>query len=195
MTVPHHEVEFTCTSTYSFIRVSLTKARRNMVNDERLSGDALCRGNMPEMFPTINGRNLNKKRTVIPDDFSDKNIIAIIAFQRWHQDLVDESIECLEKLNMNETHHVIEVPVLQQFSKLRQMRLDGVMRAAIVDYRIRQRTITAYLDKQVFRNSLNIPSEDTTYWFLIDHVTKNILLRGTGVITSEEVNQIKLASE
>ena len=96
---------------------------------------------------------------------------------------------------MNETHHVIEVPVLQQFSKLRQMRLDGVMRAAIVDYRIRQRTITAYLDKQVFRNSLNIPSEDTTYWFLIDHVTKNILLRGTGVITSEEVNQIKLASE
>ena len=147
------------------------------------------------MFPTINGRNLNKKRTVIPDDFSDKNIIAIIAFQRWHQDLVDESIERLEKLNMNETHHVIEVPVLQQFSKLRQMRLDGVMRAAIVDYRIRQRTITAYLDKQVFRNSLNIPSEDTTYWFLIDHVTKNILLRGTGVITSEEVNQIKLASE
>ncbi|MFQ3316860.1 MAG: hypothetical protein ACI8T6_000276 [Candidatus Poseidoniaceae archaeon] len=150
---------------------------------------------MVEIFPTINGKNLNKKRTAIPDDFSDKNIIAIIAFQRWHQDLVDESIECLEKLNMNETHHVIEVPVLQQFSKLRQMRLDGVMRAAIVDYRIRQRTITAYLDKQVFRNSLNIPSEDTTYWFLIDHVTKNILLRGTGVITSEEVNQIKLASE
>jgi hypothetical protein len=166
-----------------------------MVTNERLSGDALCRGNMPEMFPTINGRNLNKKRTAIPDDFSDMNIIAIIAFQRWQQDLVDESIERLDKMNMNETHHVIEVPVLQQFSKLRQMRLDGVMRAAIVDYGIRQRTITAYLDKQVFRNCLNIPSEDTTYWFLIDHVTKNILLRGTGVITSEEVNQIKSASE
>jgi len=150
---------------------------------------------MAEMFPTINGKNLNKNRTAIPDDFSEKNIIAIIAFQRWHQDLVDESITLLEKWNMNETHHVIEVPVLQQFSRLRQMRLDGVMRAAIVDYGIRQRTITAYLDKQVFRNSLNIPNEDTTYWFLIDHVTKNILLRGTGVITSEEINQIKSTSE
>lgn len=147
------------------------------------------------MFPTINGKNLNKKRTAIPDDYSEKNIIAIIAFQRWQQNMVDESIGRLEKWNINETHHVIEIPVLQQFSRLRQMRLDGVMRAAIVNYGIRQRTITVYLDKQVLRNSLNIPSEDTTYWFLIDHVTKNILLRGTGVITSEEVNQIKSASE
>ena len=146
---------------------------------------------MAEIFPTITAKNLNKKKIAIPDDFSQKNLIAIVAFQRWHQDLVDESIENLEKENVNDNHHIIEVPVVKQFSKLRRMRLDGVMRAGITDYDIRQRTITAYLDKQAFRSSLSIPNEDTIYWFLVNHATKVIMLRGSGVITSEQINQIK----
>ena len=153
-----------------------------------------CTESMAEIFPTITAKNLNRKKVAIPDDFSEKNLIVIVAFQRWHQDLVDESIETLEKENMNDNHHIIEVPVIKQFSKLRRMRLDGVMRAGIRDYDIRQRTITAYLDKQVFRSSLNIPNEDTVYWFLVDHTTKAILLRGSGVITSEQLGQIKSAS-
>jgi len=146
---------------------------------------------MAEIFPTITAKNLNKKKIAIPDDFSQKNLIAIVAFQRWHQDLVDESIENLEKENVNDNHHIIEVPVVKQFSNLRRMRLDGVMRAGITDYDIRQRTITAYLDKQAFRSSLSIPNEDTIYWFLVNHATKVIMLRGSGVITSEQINQIK----
>ena len=146
---------------------------------------------MAEIFPTITAKNLNKKKVAIPDDFSQKNLIAIVAFQRWHQDLVDESIENLEKENVNDNHHIIEVPVVKQFSNLRRMRLDGVMRAGITDYDIRQRTITAYLDKQAFRSSLSIPNEDTIYWFLVNHATKVIMLRGSGVITSEQINQIK----
>ena len=146
---------------------------------------------MAEIFPTITAKNLNKKKVAIPDDFLQKNLIAIVAFQRWHQDLVDESIENLEKENVNDNHHIIEVPVVKQFSKLRRMRLDGVMRAGITDYDIRQRTITAYLDKQAFRSSLSIPNEDTIYWFLVNHATKVIMLRGSGVITSEQINQIK----
>ena len=149
---------------------------------------------MAEIFPTITAKNLNKKKVAIPDDFSQKNLIAIVAFQRWHQDLVDESIENLEKENVNDNHHIIEVPVVKQFSKLRRMRLDGVMRAGITDYDIRQRTITAYLDKQAFRSSLSIPNEDTIYWFLVNHATKVIMLRGSGVITSEQINQIKSTS-
>ena len=152
-------------------------------------------GSMAEIFPTISAKNLNKEKVAIPDDFSEKNLIVIVAFQRWHQDLVDESIETLEKENMNDNHHIIEVPVIKQFSRLLRMRLDGVMRAGIRDYDIRQRTITAYLDKQAFRSSLNIPNEDTVYWFLVHHASKNILLRGSGVITSEQIDQIKSVSE
>lgn len=149
---------------------------------------------MAEIFPSITAKNLNKKSITIPDDFSQKNLIAIVAFQRWHQDLVDESIENLEKENLDDNHHIIEIPVVKQFSKLRRMRLDGVMRAGITDYDIRQRTITAYLDKQAFRSSLSIPNEETIYWFLVNHATKVIMLRGFGVITSEQINQIKSIS-
>jgi hypothetical protein len=150
---------------------------------------------MAEIFPTITAKNLNKKKIAIPDDFSEKNLIVIVAFQRWHQDLVNESIENLEKDNMYDNHHIIEVPVIKQFSGLRRMRLDGVMRARITDYDIRQRTITAYLNKQAFRSSLSIPNEDTAYWFLVNRATKAILLRGSGVISPEQINQIKSASE
>ena len=146
---------------------------------------------MAEIFPTIIGKNLNKQVTAIPDDFSEQPLIVIAAFQRWHQDLVDQSMENLDKMNMNETHTIIEVPVIKKSSMLQRMRLDGLMRAAISDVGVRQRTITVYLDKQAFRDSLNIANEDTMYWFLVDHATKSILLRGSGILSSEDISQIK----
>ncbi|MFB1005076.1 MAG: hypothetical protein QMC59_01180 [Candidatus Poseidoniaceae archaeon] len=146
---------------------------------------------MAEIFPTIIGKNLNKQVTAIPDDFSEQPLIVIAAFQRWHQNLVDQSMENLDKMNMNETHTIIEVPVIKKSSMLQRMRLDGLMRAAISDVGVRQRTITVYLDKQAFRDSLNIENEDTMYWFLVDHATKSILLRGSGIMTSEDIGQIK----
>ena len=146
---------------------------------------------MAEIFPTIIGKNLNKQVTSIPDDFSEQPLIVIAAFQRWHQNLVDQSMENLDKMNMNETHTIIEVPVIKKSSMLQRMRLDGLMRAAISDVGVRQRTITVYLDKQAFRDSLNIANEDTMYWFLVDHATKSILLRGSGIMTSEDISQIK----
>jgi len=134
---------------------------------------------------------LNKQVTAIPDDFSEQPLIVIAAFQRWHQNLVDESMENLDKMNMNDTHTVIELPVIKKSSMLQRMRLDGLMRAAISDFGVRQRTITVYLDKQAFRDSLNIPNEDTMYWFVVDHTTKSILLRGSGIMTPEDIRQIK----
>ena len=41
------------------------------------------------------------------------------------------------------------------------------MRAGIRDDRIRNRTITAYIDKEQFKLDLEIPDEDTIYWFLV----------------------------
>ena len=48
----------------------------------------------PELneFPTIQGNTLNKEKKLVPDDFVDKNLVVIVAFQQWHQALVDESI-------------------------------------------------------------------------------------------------------
>ena len=101
-----------------------------------------------------------------------------------------ESIKNLEACNIQNTHHIIEVPVIQKLSWFRQMRLDTLMRLAIKNLEIRQRTITVYLDKKEFRDNLGILNEDTIYWFIIDHLSNKILMRGAGVISPKEVDRI-----
>ena len=149
---------------------------------------------MAKRFPSIEGRNLNKQTITVPDDLSEQCIVLIVAFQRWHQRLVDESIDLLEQHNMNDTHSIYEIPVIQRATAFRRMRLDALMRAGIPDVRIRQRTITVYLDKKAFMIDAGIPSDDTIYWFLIDHESKETLLRGTGAIGLEAMQQIKAAT-
>ena len=141
-------------------------------------------------FPSIQGNNLNKEKKVVTDDFVDKNLIVIVAFQQWHQPLVDESILLLENNGLGETHNIIEVPTIQKTSKLAEIYLDGVMRAGIRDDRIRNRTITAYIDKEQFKLDLEIPDEDTIYWFLVQKNTNNIIAKGYGIITEKELEII-----
>lgn len=146
--------------------------------------------NMAKLFPTIHGKNLNKEKVIIPDNFLDKNIIIIVAFQRWHQELVDKTIKILESNGLDQSHDIIEIPIIQKTSWFRQVRLDTIMRLGITDYNIRKRTITVYLDKKDFRDKLDIPDEETIHWFLVEHYSKNILLKGIGIISNEEIRKI-----
>ncbi len=142
-------------------------------------------------FPSIEGNNLNKEKKVVPDDFVDKDLIIIVAFQQWHQGLVDQSINLLENNEMDLTHNIIEVPTIRKTNKLNEIYLDGVMRAGIRDDRIRNRTITAYLNKEEFKEDLDIPNEETIYWFLIEEGTSKILIQGEGIITEKELELIQ----
>ena len=142
-------------------------------------------------FPSIEGNNLNKEKKVVPDDFVDKDLIIIVAFQQWHQGLVDQSINLLESNEMDLTHNIIEVPTIRKTNKLNEIYLDGVMRAGIRDDRIRNRTITAYLNKEEFKEDLDIPNEETIYWFLIEEGTSKILIQGEGIITEKELELIQ----
>ena len=142
-------------------------------------------------FPSIEGNSLNKEKKVVPDDFVDKDLIIIVAFQQWHQGLVDQSINLLESNEMDLTHNIIEVPTIRKTNKLNEIYLDGVMRAGIRDDRIRNRTITAYLNKEEFKEDLDIPNEETIYWFLIEEGTSKILIQGEGIITEKELELIQ----
>ena len=135
-------------------------------------------------------KRTNKRDKVVPDDFVDKNLIIIVAFQQWHQPLVDESISLLESNGFGDSHNIIEVPTVQKSSKLFEVYLDGIMRAGIRDDRIRDRTITAYVDLDQFLTNLDIPSNETIYWFLIEKDSKNILTRGYGIIAEEDLDLI-----
>ena len=146
---------------------------------------------MDDVFPSIQGKNLNKRSLTIPDDFTEKNLFIIVAFLQWQQRAVDEVIEHLEANDVHLTHHIIEVPVIQQTTWLRQVRLDTLMRMGIRDREVRQRTITVYLDKKEFQASLNIPNDESIHWFVVEHATKKILMRGAGNISQQEIDTIK----
>ena len=135
---------------------------------------------MDDVFPSIHGKNLNKRSITVPDDFTEKNLFIIVAFLQWQQRAVDEVIEHLEANDVHLTHHIIEVPVIQQTTWLRQVRLDSILRMGIRDREVRQSTITVYLDKKEFQASLDIPNDDSIHWFVVDHATKKILSRGAG---------------
>ena len=142
-------------------------------------------------FPSVHGRNLNKQNITVPDDYSEKNIIVFAAFQQWHQPDVDHSIALLEQNNMQQSYHIIEVPVIQKSTWFRQLRLDTIMRAGIRAPHIRQRTVTVYLDKANFCEQLNIANDNSIHWFVIAHLNKQILLRGEGKLTAEDLSQIQ----
>ena len=46
--------------------------------------------------------------------------------------------------------------------------IDGGMRRGIADRAVREATITLYIDKAPFRESLRIPDEDRIYVLLVD---------------------------
>ena len=64
------------------------------------------------------------------------------------------------------------------------------MRLGIRDRAVRQRTITVYLDKKEFQANLNIPNDDSIHWFVVDHATKKIFMRGAGNISSQQIDAI-----
>lgn len=145
---------------------------------------------MPDVFPSVQGKNLNKVSKTVPDDFTTNHLIAIVAFQQWHQRNVDQTIELLEKNAFGEQFEIIEIPVIQKATRFRQIRLDALMRAAIRDHRIRNRTITVYLDKKEFMTSLAIETDASIHWFVIHRNANTVLLRGEGVITPNDLERI-----
>ena len=150
---------------------------------------------MEEVFPSFSGENLNKVKKTIPDDYPGKNLIVIIAFHRWHQRLVDSSIDSLEKMGISDTHYILEIPVIQKTTWFRKFRLDTIMRAAIRDHDIRARTITVHTNKAKFTDKFSIGNEDSIHWFVVDHISHGIVLKGEGLISPEDISDIKSRSK
>ena len=150
---------------------------------------------MEEIFASFSGENLNKERKTIPDDYTEKNLVVIIAFQRWHQKLVDSSIDSLEKMGINDTHYILEVPVIEKTNWFRKIRLDTIMRAGIRDSDVRARTITLYTNKANFTDKFSIGNEDSIHWFVVDHISHQVLVRGEGLLSPEDILGIKSRSK
>ncbi len=143
------------------------------------------------MFPNVFGKNLELEHFNIPSDLEGDLNLVIIPFKQWHQSLVNQwgfFLNTLESEFFNFRYY--EIPTLSYGYKLMRFMIDGGMRAGIPDKSVRKRTITVYLNKNEFRKSLDIPSENTIYLFLI---TKkgDILWRSEGEYTPIKAEELK----
>ena len=120
-------------------------------------------------FPSVEGSNLEGEHFKLPSDFKGELNVVLVAFKREQQGDVDSWMPFLK--TMGETRRdlrVYELPTLGRRYRLMRPFIDGGMRRGIPDAAVRAATITLYIDKAPFRESLRIPDEDRIYVVLVD---------------------------
>lgn len=144
-------------------------------------------------LPRVSGSNLERQKMVFPDDFIGQINLVFIAFQRWHQDLIDEWVPFVEQLmrqfpNLN----YYEFPTLPNKGFLYRTFLNEGMRAGIPNKATRERTITLYLEKSLFREALEIENEQNIWLYLLDK-SGHVLWRTEGRFTKEKGDALRQA--
>jgi hypothetical protein len=146
-------------------------------------------------FPTVSGKNLQRNNFQVPRDLDGTLNVLLIAFQRWHQSLVDTWIPFLQQAEQDYPHlRYYELPTLQQLNPLSRVFINEGMRAGIPDRIARERTITLYLDKEAFRDALRLPHEQDIYVLLVDRLGQ-VFWQEAGAHTPEKAASLQAAVE
>lgn len=142
-------------------------------------------------FPTIRGDNLEGRSMSLPDDLEGRARIVIVAFQRWHQNLVDTWVPVARAL---EHEHpglsTYEIPTLPRMNPFSRFFIDNGMRGGIPDRNVRAHTVTLYTDKDRFRAGLGIGDERDIHLFLLDE-TGRVVWRGEGPRAAQTEGQLR----
>lgn len=147
----------------------------------------------PASFPSLQARNLNGRSFLLPAEFGGERNVAIIAFRRWHQELVDSWFPVLERLLLSHPGlRAYELPMLGSIYTLARPFIDGGMAAAIPDPAVRERTLTVYSDLGRARAALGIVSTETITLLLVDRQGR-IFWREQGGYSAERVAGLERA--
>jgi hypothetical protein len=144
-------------------------------------------------FPSVTGANLQRKRLALPQDLKGELNLLLIAFQQWQQTQVDTWIPFARQLE--ETHSGVryyELPTIRRLNALARTFINEGMRAGIPDPVARERTITLYLDKNAFREAIQLPGEDDIYVLLLNRQGR-VLWRAEGAFTPEKGESLAAA--
>jgi hypothetical protein len=144
-------------------------------------------------FPALAVRDLEGTEHVIPDDLPGGPHVIVLAFQQWHQSLVQAWKPDLERLaDDHPGTEVWEVPSISSGYRLFRSGIDGGMRAGIPDPETRRHTLTVYTDLRALAKDLDIATLDTVQLFLVD-CSGAILWRASGEPDAETVRSLDAA--
>jgi hypothetical protein len=120
-------------------------------------------------FPSVEGRNLEGDHFMLPTDFKSPLNVVLVAFKREQQSDVDTWMPFLKTLHEGRRDlSVYELPTLGRRYRLMRSFIDGGMRSGIPERAVRAGTITLYINKTPFRESLRLADEDRIYVLLVD---------------------------
>lgn len=144
------------------------------------------------VFPTVQGENLERKKVVIPRDLEGVKNVLLVAFKREHQSLVDSWVPKLRDLLADRSDVVVyEIPVLSEMNPVSRFFIDTAMRVAIPERRVRETTITLYLDREKLIKDLNISDFETIVPMVIEPGGQ-IVWRGRGGFDQNQFEQLKM---
>ena len=142
-------------------------------------------------FPEISSTNLAGETFKLPGDFEGELNLCLIAFQRWHQSLVNSWVPLAKHLE--ETHAGLayyEFPVIRRLNPLFREFIDQGMRAGIPEQTARHKTITLYTDKAALKRALEIENEETITLRLVDPEGA-VHWAGSGPVSKEAADELE----
>ena len=141
-------------------------------------------------FPVVSGFNLDRQEFEFPNDFEGELNLVIVPFQQKQQLDVNTWIPAAQELERSNPGLVYyELPTIYKLPVLSRTFINEGMRAGIPDQTSRERTITFYLDKEIFKEALDISSEDRIYLFLVTR-SGDILWRENGLFSESKAQDL-----
>lgn len=132
------------------------------------------------LFPALEGHDIDGRKLVVPAQLDGSYNLVVVAYERYHQRLVDTWIERARELERRNDHiRVYEIPVIRNMSWIRRKQLDFWMSQGISDPLARATTITIYTDVDRINRSLRVPHSNNIRLFLIDQ-SGAVYWRGAG---------------
>ncbi|NJP07115.1 MAG: hypothetical protein HC837_16600 [Chloroflexaceae bacterium] len=144
-------------------------------------------------FPPLEARNLEGRGFRLPQDFGGEQNLAMVAFQRWHQGLIDSWMPYLTSLQQTyDRFQVYELPTLSFMYTLMRPIIDGGMSAAIPNKATREHTLTMYTDVNRVVRSLGLSDTSTIGLFLVERGGR-IIWHGQGGYDEHQAAALKQA--
>ena len=125
-------------------------------------------------FPDVGGFVLSGRRVRLPRDLPSG--LTVVAFQMWHQRLVDDWISWCQTTHPDVS--VVEVPVISRSFRWQRPFIDGGMIAGIRDRSVLARTITVYTDVDAMCEALDLPDTSTVAAVVLDQGDVTAAVRG-----------------
>ena len=131
-------------------------------------------------FPNVQTSNLNNEAYSLPADFASAYNVVVLPYTEAQQNEVNTWLDFLNQLRAEYPISVYEIPVMEQYSRMKQLLINAGMSVGIADAQVRRDTLPLYTDVAAFNQPLGLSDTTATHVLLVDRGGV-VYWRGSGV--------------